>query len=458
MSWWSRFRGLEENAHRGALRTIQFDTTGWKPMKVAADVLEWRDDLNNRLRVGFYARPADSFGEQSDIASLRALCRLRADAGGGAIVSVETATIAGIRCPKVINKYERRPGYEYDGAIIIPLRDSHFEIIMNATEHGTTGVREAVVTNQLLAMGELDLSGLKTTQPGPAPIPGWFVDPYDRGYDGRVLHSPSDDSRLDALFPDHPLSRVRLLLDGIERSVKLDVSAPATYGSPGPNDDGASEGPTAPLVSVEAVAKLYFQAGRYDQVEQLIIESLRQRETHAEVNQSAMANEAVLLGFAYERRGNLAGAENAFRRANASFASAVGAGHPNAAQAATNVGRMLIAQGKHAEAEPLLRGALKLFETAEDSGSSAGVALNGLGLIYIARELYSDAILCFDRAIAIFERVHGPVFPDVVTVLRNVALCWKRLGNMERMAEAWQRAERIDRGQRSGSSDTGRPR
>jgi hypothetical protein len=64
-------------------------------------------------------------------------------------------------------------------------------------------------------------------------------------------------------------------------------------------------------------------------------------------------------------------------------------------------------------------------------------------------KLYSEAIPCFERALAVFEQVHGPTFPDLATVLRNMAFSWKRLGNMERMVEAWQRAERVDRGQTS---------
>ena len=102
---------------------------------------------------------------------------------------------------------------------------------------------------------------------------------------------------------------------------------------------------------------------------------------------------------------------------------------------------------KHAE--PLFRRALQVFETAEESGSNAGVALNGLGLVYNARERYADAIPCFERALAIIERVHGPGFPDVATVLRNMAFSWKRLGNTERMVEAWERADRVDSEQRT---------
>src|SRR5262249_50277166 len=123
---------------------------------------------------------------------------------------------------------------------------------------------------------------------------------------------------------------------------------------------------------------------------------------------------------------------------------------PETARAMSNLARILIVQGNHQDAEPLFRRALRVFESAgKANGSDAGVALNGLGLVYNARELYSDAIPCFEEALAIFERVQGPSFPDVATVLRNLAFSWRRLGDMERMASAWQRAEHIDRSQPS---------
>ncbi len=448
MSWWTRLLGYEADRSSTA-RAIRFDTEGWRSVKAHGDGLEWRDALGNRLRVCFHMKPAEHLAEAVDIGSLRAFCRRKSDGGGGAIVSVETIGIAGIRCLMAIDKYERRPAYDYVGAITIPLAGSHFAIVMNASEHGTTGVREAVVTRHLLAKGELDLSGLTSAESEGVPIPGWCQDPYDPGYDGRVLYSLSDDARLDALFPDHPLSRIRCSFARIQHSVKFDASVSVTSAPRFQVDDEVWTAPAAPRISAEAVGNLYLQVGRYDEVEKVITESLRQLERSSDADPMAVARESLLVGFAYENQSKLEDAETAFRRASASFEVALGENHPNTAQAINNLARALIAQGKHEEAEPLFRRALRDFETAVESGTNTGIALNGLGLVYNARELYAEAIPCFERALEIFERVHGPTFPDVATVLRNMAFSWKRLGNMERMAEAWERAERVDRGQRS---------
>jgi len=77
---------------------------------------------------------------------------------------------------------------------------------MVAGEQGTTGVREAVVTADLMNQGKLTIDGYKKY---------WCQDPYEpayRGADRSVLRSMSDDERYDEKFPEHPLSKVRRLL------------------------------------------------------------------------------------------------------------------------------------------------------------------------------------------------------------------------------------------------------
>src|SRR5262252_6743477 len=164
MSWWSFRRRNKTPDHDPVSRAIRFDTDGWDFVASLDEGLEWRDDLGNQLRVSFLPRPAEHVGEPSDIKALRAFWRRETDAREGAIVEVEYINIAGIRCLKAITKYERRPSYDYEGTITIPLGNWHFAIVMKATEHGTTGVREAVVANELVRTGELDLSGLKVPE------------------------------------------------------------------------------------------------------------------------------------------------------------------------------------------------------------------------------------------------------------------------------------------------------
>ena len=101
--------------------------------------------------------------------------------------------------------------------------------------------------------------------------------------------------------------------------------------------------------------------------------------------------------------------------------------------------------GRHHEAEPLFLHTLNVFNEKDASGSNSGVALNGLGLVQNARELYLEAIPYFERALQNFEGVHGPDFIDCATVLRNKALSLHHIGDDRKAEEALNRARRIER-------------
>jgi hypothetical protein len=105
--------------------------------------------------------------------------------------------------------------------LIIPFRRASVIWTLVAGEEGTTGVREAVVTTQLLQEGVLTLDSCTQT---------WAQDPYDAQYralarvDSGVLRYLSDDARFDSQFPSHPLSRVRNRLRAILDELEVDES------------------------------------------------------------------------------------------------------------------------------------------------------------------------------------------------------------------------------------------
>jgi len=130
-------------------------------------------------------------------------------------------------------------------------------------------------------------------------------------------------------------------------------------------------------------------------------------------------------------------------RARKIFEQSLGQDDLNSTQAVLNLARVYISLGKHDEAEPLFLQALRVFHEKDASGSSLGVALNGLGLVRNARRLYLEAIPYFEQALQIFERVHGPEYTDCATVLRNMALSLRHTGDDRGADEALNRARRI---------------
>ena len=106
---------------------------------------------------------------------------------------------------RLIYKCLQGSGYIYTGMLFLAVV---------AGEHETTGVREAVVTAELMASGELT----------PESYPhSWAQDPYDstyRGVDRSLLRFMSDHERFDERFPQHPLSKARRVLAALPGSVK----------------------------------------------------------------------------------------------------------------------------------------------------------------------------------------------------------------------------------------------
>ena len=95
--------------------------------------------------------------------------------------------------------------------------DSDVWTIVSA-ERGTTGVREAIVTSQLLSEGRLTIENYERS---------FAQDPYDASFgavDRRVLRFLSDDESYDGQFPHHPLSRVSRVLAALPGAVRPTIA------------------------------------------------------------------------------------------------------------------------------------------------------------------------------------------------------------------------------------------
>jgi len=120
---------------------------------------------------------------------------------------------------RLIYKRLEKPAYVFTGILLIPSQ-SHMWTVVDE-ERGTTGVREAVITAELMNAGELTWQDYERK---------WAHDPYDpdyRGVDRGVLRFFSDDELFDERFPDHPLSKIRRVLTDLSRSVQV-ASAEST--------------------------------------------------------------------------------------------------------------------------------------------------------------------------------------------------------------------------------------
>ena len=98
-----------------------------------------------------------------------------------------------------------------------------------------------------------------------------------------------------------------------------------------------------------------------------------------------------------------------------------------------------LAQGRHAQAEPLLKRALAIQE--KDFGSNHPVTalnLSPLANLYASQGHYAQAESFYKRALATQESALGPNHPKVATILENMARLYRKTGREEA-------AERLER-------------
>jgi len=72
--------------------------------------------------------------------------------------------------------------------------------------------------------------------------------------------------------------------------------------------------------------------------------------------------------------------------------------------------------------------------------------LNGLGLVRNSQGRHAEALVYFEQALTIFEKVHGPQFPDCADVLRNMAAAFQGLGEGRKASEALAHARQVQAG------------
>ncbi len=90
-------------------------------------------------------------------------------------------------------------------------------------------------------------------------------------------------------------------------------------------------------------------------------------------------------------------------------------------------------QGHYAEAEKQIEAALKDAEWFSPKDPRRAVSLNKLALLYDAQGKYAEAEPLYKRSLAIWEQALGPEHPDVAGSLNNLAELYRAQG---RYAEA----------------------
>jgi hypothetical protein len=199
-----------------SVESVSFDTAGHSSRDSSATMRAWSTPDGDGLGVCFFAKPPD-IPTTKELGELRSFYDAQLRPSRGATVEVSLLEVDGCRAVKTIAKIAQNPwGLTFLAAITIPFRDFSFVLKVQCEEHGTTGIREAMLIDKLLRAGaKWELIDGCFSAPG--------FDPYNERFDGE--------------FPMHPLSRARRAIQRLITTARVDAPIkrlPSFYGIPEP--------------------------------------------------------------------------------------------------------------------------------------------------------------------------------------------------------------------------------
>ncbi len=151
------------------------------------------------------------------------------------------------------------------------------------------------------------------------------------------------------------------------------------------------------------------------------------------------------LAALYKNQGRYAEAEPLYKRALAIYEKKLGPDHPDTGISLNNLAGLYKNQGRYAEAEPLYKRALAIDEKklGPDHPDTA-TSLNNLAGLYDGQGRYAEAEPLYKRALAIKEKKLGPEHPSTATSLNNLANLYYSQSRYAEAEPLYKRALAID--------------
>jgi len=180
----------------------------------------WTNDHGDVIQTLFFDLVPDLPSPLEEPDRLRQEMAALAAHHGAALIEADVVTLDRLPAFRQIVKAkipDQPVGQVFSGNYIVPKADCSAVVQVQAVERGITGVREALV---LAAVGQQNF---------------FLRHPYlPPGVQGGLPYHVADNADRDAQFPDHPLTRVRLILAGIADTVRLDSEFAARAPFTGP--------------------------------------------------------------------------------------------------------------------------------------------------------------------------------------------------------------------------------
>ena len=180
--------------------------------------------------------------------------------------------------------------------------------------------------------------------------------------------------------------------------------------------------------SLNNLAELYREQGRYKDAEPLFVKALKllKRIPEQHLNVATIFNNLALL---YEAQGRYEEAEPFFTQALEMREELLGEQHPDVAISLNNLAELYREQGRHDKAEPFFTQALEMREELlGEQHPNVATSLNNLALLYEAQGRYDEAEPLFIQALEMRKELLGEQHPYVARSLNNLALLYEAQG------------------------------
>lgn len=184
------------------INSISVPNFGWNKVEETASRIVWVNPEESALiSLNFFdLQPNIPTVKNLDV--LKNFYRNSVSESNGGLIEVSLLQVNNIPSIKTIFKVPQpERGMTYLASVTIPFENCSFVIKIQAAEVGTTGIRDAVIANQLLTSGEITL--------GEESMENWFEDPYDPHFKQGTPMNKSEQEKYDEEFPQHPLSIAR---------------------------------------------------------------------------------------------------------------------------------------------------------------------------------------------------------------------------------------------------------
>lgn len=203
--------------NKPSINSISCDTTNWSIREESEAHRMWMTHSKDAVLFRLFNTPPTFPYDFSDIEAARKFYASQANSNGGVMLSTDFHTVNGIDVIKGVFKY-RSPqpnsmAMYFVGILAFLFRNFSFQINTESLETGTTGMREAAI------------GVLSERQPAKQPeeiIVNSVEEMFEHMRNKPLSKTPADLEEHDALFPNHPLSKVRSLQEHIINTIEFD--------------------------------------------------------------------------------------------------------------------------------------------------------------------------------------------------------------------------------------------